>query len=198
MSKAQGSLKGEVYRQARLWHGWISAAAFLALMFFAATGLLLNNEDWLKAKPVEATQNLTFTPAELASAKGDRDLAEIAVKRLTLRGEPQKSRPGDKPHVIKVRGVSAASEIAIDRQAGTASIKTERLGPVATLKNLHKGKNAGPAWHLLIDAAAITVLTLSLIGYFLFFTLRFRIRTGLILTSLTLAAGVGLFLFSVP
>lgn len=199
---APASLKGVIYRQARLWHGWLSAAAFLALMFFAATGLLLNNEDWLKAEGAKSARTLRFTPADLAAARAtadpDKALARIAVERLALRGELQKARPGDKPHLVKVRGVTGGSEIAVDLEAGQAKVKTERLGAIATMKNLHKGKNAGPAWHLLIDAVSITVLSLSLLGYLLFFSLRFRLRTGLILTSLTLASAVSLFFLTVP
>lgn len=201
-TRSSSSLKGAVYRQARLWHGWLSALAFLALMFFAATGLLLNNEDWLKAEPAKTVRAVAFTPAELAAAKAAPDpqnaLARLAIERLALRGEIQKPRPGDKPGVVKVRGVTGGSEIAIDLAAGQAKVKTEKLGAIATLKNLHKGKNAGPAWRLLIDALAISVLSLSLLGYLLFFSLRFRLRTGLILTGVTLACGAGLFFLTVP
>jgi len=201
-TRSASSLKGVVYRQARMWHGWLSALAFLALMFFAATGLLLNNENWLKAEAEKTVQVVSFTPAELARAQAarnpDRALAAVTVERLGLRGEIQRPRPGDKPGVVKVRGVTGGAEIALDHAAGKARVKTEKLGAVATLKNLHKGKNAGPAWHLLIDLVSITVLALSLIGYVLFFSLRFRLRTGLILTGVSLATAVSVFAFTVP
>lgn len=201
-TRSASSLKGAVYRQARLWHGWLSALAFLALMFFAATGLLLNNEDWLRAEGKKTVQVVAFTPADLARAQAaanpDRVLAGLVVQRLGLRGEIQRPRPGDRPGVVKVRGVAGGAEIALDLAAGEARVKTETLGAVATLKNLHKGKNAGPAWHLLIDLVSIAVLCLSLIGYVLFFSLRFRLRTGLILTGVSLAAAVGVFAFTVP
>jgi hypothetical protein len=199
---SQARLKTAIYRQARLWHGWLSALAFLALMFFAATGLLLNNEDWFKGDGERQVQTLAFTPTELAAAKAAADpqraLARTAIDRLGLRGEIQKARPGDKAGAIKVRGVTGASELTLDMEAGQARVKTERLGAVATLKNLHKGKNAGPAWHLLIDLVSISVLALSLIGYVLFFSLRFRLRTGLLLTGATLASAVAVFAFTVP
>jgi hypothetical protein len=35
-AKSAGSARGAFYRWARLLHGWLSAAAFLALLFFAA------------------------------------------------------------------------------------------------------------------------------------------------------------------
>lgn len=200
------SLRGVVYRQARLWHGWLSALAFLALIFFAATGLLLNNPDWFEAKPAATVRSTTLPPAELSRALAapdpDRALAEAVARRLDLRGVYQKPRPNDRPNdrpgKLRLRGVTGGAEITIDRATGAAQVKAERVNALTVLTNLHKGKNAGAAWHLLIDAFAVTVLLLSLLGYVLFFTLRFRLRTGLILTGVTLAGAVGLFALTVP
>ena len=194
--------KGAIYRQARLWHGWLSALAFLALVFFASTGLLLNNPDWFEGKPKSAALSTTLPPDMLARAQAakdpDRALAEAVAQRLDLRGVYQKPRPNDPPGKLRLRGVTGGAEIAVDRATGAARVKTERVNALTLLTNLHKGKNAGQAWHLLIDAFAVTVLCLSLLGYFLFFTLRFRLRTGLILTGVTLAGAVGLFVLTVP
>lgn len=201
-TRSTASFKGTVYRQARLWHGWLSALAFLALIFFAATGLLLNNPDWFEAKPASTLLSTTLPPADLSRALAapdpDRALAEAVARRLDLRGVYQKPRPNDRPGKLRLRGVTGGAEITVDRATGAAKVKTERVNTLTVLTNLHKGKNAGPAWHLLIDAFAVTVLLLSLLGYVLFFTLRFRLRTGLILTGVTLAGAVGLFALTVP
>jgi hypothetical protein len=55
-----------------------------------------------------------------------------------------------------------------------------------------------PAWKLVIDAVAIIVLALSVLGYILFFSLRFRLRTSLILTGISIVALAGVFLFLAP
>jgi hypothetical protein len=55
----------DFYRHARYVHGWLSAFAFIVLIFFAATGLFLNNPDWFKSKNEE--QTTTFTPPTLVS-----------------------------------------------------------------------------------------------------------------------------------
>ena len=105
------------------------------------------------------------------------------------RGEPGK---------LRLRGVTGGSEIAVDRKTGVAQVKTEPAHFAALLTNPHKGKNAGPAWRLLVDAVAIWVLILSLLGYVLFFAMRYRLRTALALTALTLGAATAVFLFTVP
>ncbi len=64
--------------------------------------------------------------------------------------------------------------------------------------DLHRGKNASVPWRAVIDVSAILVLALSIIGYVLFFSLRFRLRTSLILTAVSIAALVGVFVAFVP
>jgi hypothetical protein len=202
--KTKGSLKGEVYRQARLWHGWLSALAFLALMFFSATGLLLNHPEWFKtegaAKPVES--RLTLSADDLAKARTATDpgraIAEMAGRKTKLLGAYQSGEIIDGEAQLRTEGVNGSSDILVDMQTGKTEVSTERARLVTTLNDLHRGKNAGAAWKLIIDASAIVVLALSLFGYVLFFSLRFRLRTGLILTGVSLAALLAVFFLFVP
>ena len=57
----------DFYRHARYVHGWLSAFAFIVLIFFAATGLFLNNPDWFKSKNEEQTTTFTLPPTLVAS-----------------------------------------------------------------------------------------------------------------------------------
>jgi hypothetical protein len=69
---------------------------------------------------------------------------------------------------------------------------------MAIIQDLHRGKNSGSAWRWVIDLSAWIVLGLSLIGYVLFFSLRFRLKTSLILTAVSLAVLVGIAWLFVP
>jgi len=196
-SEAPARLRPLIYRQARLWHGWLSAAAFLVLMFFAGSGLLLNNEDWFKTEPRASSRTVPLTQAERAAPDPRAAAAQVA-SRLGLKGEPAKPRPGDRSGGYKLRSPGSAVEIRTDTASGVATVRTETFGAAEVLRNLHKGKVAGPVWRLLIDAAAVVVLLLSLLGYTLFFSLRFRLRTGLILTGATVAVVTAALVFFVP
>ena len=46
-AKPRSAFEIALYRQCRAWHGYLSAFAFIALMFFSATGILLNHPDWI-------------------------------------------------------------------------------------------------------------------------------------------------------
>lgn len=202
--KAKGSFKGELYRQSRAWHGWLSAFAFLALMFFALTGLLLNHPEWFASRtdeqPVEWT--LVLSADELARARTTADparaLAEAVGRRRDLRGAYQSGEIFDGEAMIRLEGVTGSSDLIIDLASGEAEATISRADLVTTLNELHRGKNAGAAWKLVIDTSAIVILALSLIGYVLFFSLRFRLRTSLILTGASLATLGGVFFLFVP
>jgi hypothetical protein len=66
------------------------------------------------------------------------------------------------------------------------------------MNDLHRGKNAGAVWRAAIDVAAVLLIALSLIGYVLFFSLRFRLGASLLLTASSLAAMAGLVWAFVP
>ena len=66
----------------------------------------------------------------------------------------------------------------------------DRPGLMLIVQDLHRGKNSGAAWRWVIDITAYLVGLLSVIGFVLLFTLRFRLRTSLVLAALSLAAMV--------
>jgi hypothetical protein len=203
-ARSGATLKGEFYRQCRLWHGYLSAFAFLALAFFAFTGLLLNNPTWLAtALPAEPTISTVVLPAPvLVQAKASQDptrvLAEALGARAKLRGLYESGQVQDGQAIVRLEGATGATDLTIDMATGAAEIAVTRGDAVFTLNELHRGKGAGPVWKLVIDVAAIVILALSIVGYLLFFSLRFRLRTSLVLTAASLAAMVGLFAAFVP
>lgn len=202
--RPRASLKGEIYRQSRLWHGYLSAFAFLALIFFAATGLILNHPEWFPSRPdprpVERT--VTLSPAELSAAQVAPDpakaLTTAVAAKIKLRGAYQSGELLDDEAQIRLEGVTGSTDILVDLKSGKAEISMARADLVTTINELHRGKNAGAVWKAIIDASAILVLALSLIGYVLFFSLRFRLRTSLILTGASLAVLFGVFWLFVP
>jgi hypothetical protein len=191
------SRRGELYRQSRAWHGYLSAFAFLALIFFAGTGLLLNHPEWTPAKGERAAQErrLTLSAAELAQARaaGDpaRALAAALAKRTRLLGAYQSGEVIDDQAMLRLEGPRGATDVTVDLRTGAAEVSVQRARLVDTLNDLHRGKNAGKAWRLVIDLSAAVVLALSIVGYVLFFSLRFRLRTALLLTAASLAVLVG-------
>lgn len=190
--------KGAFFRLCRLLHAYLSAFAFLTLIFFAGSGLLINHPDWIGAKPRETEARLILPAAELAAARRAPDPAAAlarSVARLTpLVGAYHSGEVVDGQASLRFEGTKGSSTALADLQTGRTEVTIERAGALATVGDLHRGKNAGAVWRAVIDVSAILVLLLSLIGYVLFFSLRFRLRTSLVLTAASLMVMAAIYL----
>jgi hypothetical protein len=195
--------KIEFYRQSRLWHGYLSAFAFISLMFFSVTGLLLNHPDWLKreeAKPQET--RFTLPAADLAAARKANDptraLGALMVRREGVGGVYASGEIDGDDAFLRFEGVSGNASVVVDLKSGAAEATRRKPDAVTILNDLHRGKNVGGAWKLFIDISAAIFLLLSLAGYVLFFSLRYRLAQSLGLTAVSLAAMAAIFVWLVP
>jgi hypothetical protein len=199
---AVGFDRGAFYRVCRMLHAYLSAFAFLALIFFSFTGLLLDHPEWLEGRAQENEVKLTVPAATLARAQAAKDpnasLAAAVAKATPLVGAYRSGEVEDGQANLRFEGVKGASTILLDLKTGEADVTVERATALTVIGDLHRGKNAALPWRMVIDLSAILVLALSVIGYVLFFSLRFRLRTSLILTGASLAVLVAVFLWLTP
>lgn len=201
--RAMPRWKIEFYRQCRLWHGYLSAFAFLSLMFFSLTGLLLNHPDWLKqpeAKPQERRAALAPDVIAAAMKRDDkpRALAALLSAKGAVSGAYASGEVEEDEAYLRFEGVSGNASAVLDLKTGAAEITSRKADAVTIINDLHRGKNAGAAWKWLIDISAAIFLVLSLVGYILFFSLRHRLVQTMTLTVVSLGALVGIFLLFVP
>lgn len=192
-----------LYRQSRMLHAYLSAFAFLTLMFFSVTGLLLNHPEWFegtKGKPLESRIVLPAgeLKAALAQPEPGRALAHRVGRRIALRGGYKSAELLDDEAHIRLEGVSGRSDVIVNLQDGSAEISVHRATLVSLIGDLHRGKNSGTAWQWLIDVSAVLILALSLLGYVLFFSMKFRLGPSLKLTAASLLAMLALYIFLVP
>jgi hypothetical protein len=202
-AKPRSAFEIALYRQCRAWHGYLSAFAFIALMFFSATGILLNHPDWIArdtADPLEQSVQLAAIDmaAALKSVNPGQALAQIVLQKATPRGAFTSADIDADQALLRFEGIKGNSDVSIDLKSGAAQISVTASDAASILDDLHRGKNAGPVWKALIDITGALLLALSVLGYVLFFSLRFRLRTSLILTGVSLALLVGVFVVSVP
>jgi hypothetical protein len=200
---AAGFDKGAFFRVSRMLHAYFSAFAFLALFFFSATGILLNHPEWFEAyQPAEHKVAFVLAPAELAAVKASPDkgraLAAAAARHASLPGAYASADIDGREALVRMEGPKGSSDLTIDLATGKADGRVTRPNLMALIQDLHRGKNSGVAWRWVIDLSAWLVLVLSLIGYVLFFSLRFRLKTSLILTAASLAVLIGVAWMFVP
>ena len=104
----------------------------------------------------------------------------------------------DQDALLRWEGVRGSTEAEVNLSTGEARITGQRAPAFTLLGDLHKAKNAGTAWKWVIDLSAAIIAALSIIGYVLFFSLRFRLRTSLILTAVSLVVMIGGYALLVP
>jgi hypothetical protein len=189
---------GSLYRLARMLHAYLSAFAFLALIFFSLTGLTLNHPDWLAGRrQPEETRELSLPPAAVAAALKAEDPARAlgaAVERAArVTGSYASGEVLGDEALLRFEGPTGTTDVTVSTATGRTELASRRAGLVATLNDLHKGKAAGAAWKLVIDVSAVLFILLSVIGYVIFFSLRFRLPLSLVLTGLSLVVLVGAF-----
>ena len=202
-AKAARFDRGAFYRLCRMLHAYLSAFSFLALIFFCVTGVLLNHPEWFDGyRPVEHATMVTLSPAELAEARAAKEpgrvLAAAVAARTPLRGAYASSDLADGAALVRLEGPKGSSDIDVDLKSGRVEARVTAASMASIIQDLHRGKNVGGPWRFVIDASAYVLLALSVLGYVLFFSLRFRLKTSLLLTALSLILLIGVAVWLVP
>jgi len=197
-SVQSSGLKLRFYRQCRIWHGYLSAFAFVALLFFAVTGIFLNHPDWFTAKtPPLGESTITLTPKQLQDVRNAQMPAEalmrIVAVQTTLYGEYKNGEVAAGQVFVRLQGVRGSSDIRANLDDGSVSVAVERATTVSLLNALHRGELAGTTWRALIDVAAGVLVVLSLVGYAIFMSMTTRLKTALVITGSSVLAAAGLF-----
>ena len=181
----------DFYRHSRYVHGWLSAFAFLTLLFFSVTGLLLNHPEWFEPAKTEQTTQLILPESILKSIKQQENPSDAILnyvrQQQNVVGRYQSSEVMDNEVMIRLESPAGATDIWVMADTGETEITQKPASTVSMLNDLHRGKNSGLAWSWLIDISAIIVIALSLVGYILFLSIKTRLVTHLVLTAVSLA-----------
>lgn len=186
----------DFYRHARYVHGWLSAFAFIVLVFFSLTGLFLNHPEWFDPAKDEKTVKIQL-PENLRQAAQKQEnpsnaLLDYIRQKETVVGRYQSSEVLDGEVMIRLESPAGSTDIWALLDTGEVEITQKPASVVSLINDLHRGKNSGTAWRWLIDISAVLILALSLAGYILFLSIKSRLVTHLLLTAASLAVLIAL------
>jgi hypothetical protein len=161
-------------------HIYLSMASFGILFFFAVTGLTLNHSDWF-AKQQHTTQlrggmNRQYLAKEVAKL----EIVEYLRNAHRIRGAVKDFRIEDTDCSVSFKGPGYAADVLIDRATGRYELTETRMGFFAVLNDLHKGRDSGEAWAVIIDLSAVLMTLVSLTGLLLIFFLQKKRASGLL------------------
>ncbi len=185
-------------RLARTLHIYLTMFAFLMMLFFAITGFVLNHEDWF-AQWGSSHRDVHGTIA-VASLTGPDRLQVVEALRSSFGAVGAVSTfdvDADSIHV-EMKGPGRQMDAEIDRRTGATDVSVELKGLAVRLDDLHRGKDSGTAWSLVIDASALLLFLGSLTGIFMWFTLPRRRKLGMISLVAGIAACAVIYFVWVP
>jgi len=99
---------------------------------------------------------------------------------------------------VSFKGPGYTADTFIDRDAATYEVTETRMGWGAVINDLHKGRDAGAGWKLLIDISAVLMTLVSITGLALIFFLAKRRFSGLLAAAIGAALCYLIYLLFVP
>ncbi|MCA9054706.1 MAG: PepSY-associated TM helix domain-containing protein [Planctomycetaceae bacterium] len=190
---------------ARWLHIYLSMFGFATILFFAVTGITLNHPDWFGLEEPVVDVIRGELPVEWFSASADSDelidrlaIAETLRSRHALQGAVSEFRVDDFDCSVGFKGPAYAADALIDRETGRYELSISRHGAIALVNDLHKGRDSGPAWSVLIDVSALLMALSSITGVVLLLYIRRKRWPGLITAAAGTAAIVAVFVWLVP
>ena len=164
----------------RLLHSYSSMLVLVLLLFFAITGITLNHPDALHSTAGQlSSQQVLSLPEHLRYSslpQSEPQQAQIAEQfRHWLRDEHQVKaavfsylfEPDDMLLELDFKRPAGYATAIVDFSNHTAELELEFNGYLALLNDLHKGRNAGTSWIVLIDLTALACIIFSLTGFWL-------------------------------
>jgi hypothetical protein len=174
----QRQRRGFWLRTLHQWH-WISSAVCLVgMLLFALTGITLNHAAQIESA-VAVENRMVDLPDELreeletVTEEGDaplpKELARWLSDQLSISIGGRRAEWSEDEVYLSMPRPGADAWLTIDRASGAVEFETTRRGWISYFNDLHKGRNAGPAWSWFIDLFAVATLVFCLTGLFLLY-----------------------------
>ena len=184
-------------------HIYISMVSFGLLFFFAITGLTLNHPDWVfGTQPVTKQlrgklESKWVAPGE-AGAVAKLEIVEQLRRAHGVKGLVGEFRIEDNQCAVTFKGPGYSADALIDRATGSYELNETRMGFVAIVNDLHKGRDTGRGWSLVVDLSAVLMVIVSLTGMVLIYFVKRRFVSGVMIAILGMALGYLAYMWLVP
>lgn len=183
-------------------HLYLSMLCFLIVLFFSITGLTLNHVEWFDGKQVEKKVDGKL-PIEWLNNPDTSKIKKMEIveqfrSKYDIKGYVSDFIIDDEQCLVSFKGPGYSADAFINRNDGTMQLTELRLGLVAVLNDLHKGRDSGKSWSWLIDASAIFLTLISLSGLLMLLFLKKKRINGLVIAVVGGVLCYLVYLFWVP
>jgi hypothetical protein len=165
-------------------HIYLSMFGFATILLFSVTGITLNHPTWFGLDADRVNDVAGELDRNWLAGSDDRVdrlvIAEHLRSQHALRGAVSEFRLDDVECFVSFKGPGYAADAFIDRATGKYQLTIVQHGTVAVLNDLHKGRDTGVTWSLVIDLSALLMAISAITGLVLLFYLKRRRNPGLI------------------
>lgn len=173
-------LKLRVHTALRWIHVYISMFSMLAVLFFSFTGLTLNHPEWTFGQKETRTTRSGTLPRGWRTEKGIDWLlvSEHLRKHEQVHGLVEDRRV-DGEGALSFKAPGYAADCTFSLATGQYRVDITQQGIIGVLNDLHKGRDSGGMWSLVIDLSAALLCVVSVTGIALLLYLKKMRASGL-------------------
>ena len=188
LKKPKAEWKKRTAGFSRWLHVYLSMLSFVAVLFFAVTGITLNHAEWFDGKQVEKKWKgnvpIAWVKTRDTTQIKKLEIVELLRKQYGIKGYVSDFLIEEDQCSVSFKGPGYSADAFISRRDGSVKLNELRLGLVAVLNDLHKGRDSGKGWSWVIDVSAGFLTLVSLSGLAMLFFMKKKRLNGLLLTVL--------------
>lgn len=206
-------------KTARTLHVYVTLFGLALILFFAATGFMLNHIEWFLPDEPQTRKDARTLPLDklpdrklpaAGEVTGDQKLAivEALRKEFGITGELWSFDNGDEEQiVVSFKRAGGEAEARIKRENAATEVEQKFQGWAVVMTDLHRGnrgnvtnepKFTGKVWVWVIDVTCVLLLVISGTGLFLWWSLKSRGKWGALLLLLGGGAAFAMYYWFVP
>ncbi len=163
-------------------HVYTSMIAFVVILFFGATGILLNHPSWLFGDELVTTTASGTLPTSVTTDEGTVEflaVSEYVRREHDVVGEVTNFDVINGEGSINYTGPAYGATVRFDVETLTYDVVVREEGFVNAMRDLHTGSDTGAVWGLVIDGAAVFLVVVAVSGLGIQLFLRKRRRRAL-------------------
>jgi hypothetical protein len=158
--------------------------SFAIVLFFSVTGLTLNHADKFvnEVHSIQEKGKLDVNWVNITDTVKipKLQIVEYLRQKNSISAAVSDFRVDDGQVSVSFRGPGYEADIFIDRTDGSYDLAKTSAGFVGVINDLHKGRDTGPVWSLVIDIAAVLMTLVSLSGLLLLLYIKRKRWSGLL------------------
>jgi len=176
------TMSSKMQKAMRWLHVYASMIAFVVILFFGVTGILLNHPTWIYGDELVTTTNEgTLPPSVLNDDDSIEFLAvsEYVRSEYGVGGEVTNFDEIGGEGSINYTGAGYGASVRFDVETLDYEVVVREEGFVNAMRDLHTGSDTGSVWSLVIDVAAVFLVFVAVTGLGIQLFLRKRRRSAL-------------------